>query len=83
MLIAIAVSQCQHIVYAVRSKSEQETSEVVTMALEQHRATKKGRDSDYTPIIPRDVLDISGGGFHVTLLEKRVCYFTIFTCRYI
>lgn len=73
-MLFIAVSQCQHIVYAVRSKSERETSDVVTTALEQHRATKKEGDlekRDYLTI-PRGDPVMTDAGYNMTLLERKV-----------
>ena len=73
-----AVSQCEHIVYAVRSREERETSDIVAAALEQ-QGGKEGKrefvlyqsDHDHSAAEQPQYSE-SDAGYHVTLLERKV-----------
>ena len=68
-----SVLQCQHVVYAVRSHDNHETSNVVGACLEQHKKTDHQESREYI----RAPLDTFTGstcdaGYHITLLKRKV-----------
>ena len=73
-----AVSQCEHIIYAVRSREECETSDIVAAALEQQeREGGKGGKREFVLCHDHSAAEQpqyseSDAGYHVTLLERKV-----------